>query len=165
MLVRPEADADHARIAALVEAAFADEAHSSHTEARILEALRAAGALELGLVAEQGGIVVGHIAFSAVEISDGAAGWFGLGPVAVDPAVQGQGIGGALIRAGLDELARRGARGVVVLGEPAYYERFGFARDPALVYEGAPPEYFLARPCGDARAAGTVRYHAAFDVP
>ncbi|MGN6108507.1 MAG: GNAT family N-acetyltransferase [Kofleriaceae bacterium] len=167
MLVRPETAADHRRIAELVEAAFAEAPHTSRTEHRIVAALREAGALSLSLVAERAAPeprIVGHVAFSPVEISDRSPGWFGLGPVAVDPAVQGQGIGSALIRAGLEELARRGAHGCVLVGEPAYYQRFGFANDPALIYADVPAMYFLVRPFGAARAAGTVTFHPGFGV-
>ena len=80
--------------------AFADLAISQHTEQFIIEALRAAGALTLSLVAERNGQVVGHIAFSPVTISDGTDRWYGLGPVSVLPSCQRVGIGKALIEEG-----------------------------------------------------------------
>lgn len=164
MRIRDERPADHDAIRAVVAAAFADHPHSQQTEHRIVDALRAAGALSLSLVAERDGVVLGHIAFSAVGIGDGSPGWYGLGPVAVDPAQQGRGIGRALIEAGLARLRALDAAGCVVAGDPAYYARFGFVADPQLRYPGLPPEYFMALSLRDAPARGDVAYHAAFEV-
>ena len=104
---------------------------------------------------------VGHAAFSPVTIGDGSADWYGLGPVAVLPGMQGRGVGAALIREGLARLRALGAAGCVVMGDPAYYRRFGFETRPDLRYPGVPPEYFMAlvytRP-----ASGDVAYHEAF---
>ena len=74
---------------------------SNHTEQFIIEALRSARALTVSLVAEVDGIVVGHIAFSPVTMSDGTSAWYGLGPVSVHPEYQRNGIGKALIQEGL----------------------------------------------------------------
>ena len=93
---------------------------------------------------------------------DGAKDWYGLGPVAVAPRDQGHGVGSALIRAGLAELAERGAAGCVVLGEPDYYGRFGFRNDGELRYADAPPQYFQSLPFGDDAPKGEVRYHPSF---
>jgi len=82
--------------------------------------------------------------------------------VSVAPDRQSQGIGRALIEAGLADLRQRGARGCVVMGEPAYYGRFGFVPDPRLTYPGPPPEYFMALAFGPAEGSGDVRYHPAF---
>lgn len=90
--------------------------------------------------------------------------WFGLGPVAVHLQHRRQGIGQRLIDAGLGNLRERGAGGCVVLGDPAYYRRFGFLADPALVLTGVPPEYFQALVLGGNRPKGEVRYHPAFGV-
>ncbi|QVQ27383.1 GNAT family N-acetyltransferase [Achromobacter deleyi] len=161
MQIHPETPADHDAIFAVTQAAFKNHPHSQQTEGYINNALREAGALTLSLVAREQGRVVGHIAFSPVTISDGAPHWYGLGPVAVLPEYQGRGIGAALIRDGLARLKALGAAGCVVLGEPDYYSRFGFAATPALIYPGVPPAYFLAqvytRP-----ARGQVSYHEGF---
>ena len=163
MLIRPETNADHEAIRALTTAAFAGAPHASGTEAAIIHALRAAGALALSLVAEDGG-VVGHIAFSPVTIDGQDCGWFGLGPVSVAPDRQGQGIGGALIREGLARLAASGAQGCVLLGDPGYYTRFGFATDPDLVLPDVPPEYFQRLVLAGTPARGTVSFHPGFYV-
>lgn len=162
--IRAESASNAAAIDAVTRAAFAGEAHSSHTEHLIVAALRAAAALELSLVASAGDEVVGHIAFSSVSIADGTRGWFGLAPLSVLPRMQGRGIGRALVEQGLAQLHSRGAAGCVVLGDPALYGRFGFRNIPGLLLPGVPPEYFLAI-AGDGRLPqGEVRFHEAFDV-
>jgi putative acetyltransferase len=163
VFIRPERPADAAAIARVVERAFAAAPFSSRTEQFIVRALREAHALAVSLVAEQGTRVVGHVACSPVSISSGVRGWYGLGPVAVDPAHQGQGTGSALIRAALAQLRSAGAAGCVVLGEPAYYGRFGFHAISGLVYPGPPAEYFMAQGFDGSPACGEVAYHPAFD--
>ena len=160
--VRAERGGDEPQIHALIQAAFRGAEHSSGTEAEIVDALRSAGALSVSLVAEDANVIVGHAAFSPVTIGGGPPGWFGLGPVAVRPDRQKQGIGGAVIEAGLAELKEKGARGCVVLGDPGYYERFGFCADEGLRYPGPPPEYFQALSFGGAMPRGEVAYHPAF---
>lgn len=164
MQIRAEQPGDIDAIRALTTAAFATAPHRSGTEAAILDGLRAAGALTLSLVAVEGDAIVGHVAFSPVTIDGAERGWFGLGPVSVRPDRQRGGIGSALIREGLRRLRASGAGGCVLLGDPAYYGRFGFAADPALVLEGVPPDYFMRLAFGGEVPAGTVRYHAAFGV-
>jgi len=99
-----------------------------------------------------------------VSISDGATGWFGLGPIAILPQHQRRGIGSRLVRAALRLLRSRGACGCVVLGEPHYYRRFGFQADPGLILPGVPPEYFLALSFDSSQPRGTVTYHEAFNA-
>lgn len=93
-----------AAIAAVIREAFATPPFSRQTEHFVVHALRAAGALSLSLVAEVKGQVVGQVAFSPVTLSDGTPQWYGLEPVSVLPAYQGQGIGSALMREGLAHL-------------------------------------------------------------
>lgn len=162
--IRAERPADREAIADVVRDAFRDHPHSNHTEHLIVDALRRAGALSLSLVADQDGVVVGHVAFSPVAIGGGACGWYGLGPLSVAPAFQRRGIGQALVRHGLAGLRELGAAGCVLLGEPSFYGRFGFANDPGLVLDGLPQECFLALRLGGAVARGEVTYHAAFDA-
>ena len=171
LAIRDERPADVAVIAAVTRAAFADHPHSSHTEEFIVAALRRAGVLTISLVAEirdddvgQCLQIVGHIGFSPVTIADGSPNWFGLGPVAVTPSYQRRGIGRELIEVGLARLRSLGAAGCVLLGEPEYYVRFGFACEPALTLADVPPEYFLALAFDSRRTAGEVRYHEAFQA-
>jgi len=163
-MIRAETPADVAAIRAVTAAAFAGAPHSSQTEAAIVDALRQAGALTLSLVAERDGGVVGHAAFSPVTIDGRAGRWFGLGPVSVLPEHSGRGLGRALIEEGLRQLRLGGAEGCVVLGNPAYYGRFGFANDAGLRYEAAPSQYFQCLAFGSGRAKGIVDYHPAFDA-
>ncbi|SPA42750.1 GCN5-related N-acetyltransferase, Putative acetyltransferase [Cupriavidus taiwanensis] len=164
LLIRSERPDDAHAITEVTQAAFAVATHSSGTEQLIITALRAAGQLRISLVAELSGQVVGHVAISPVDISDGSAQWYGLGPVSVLPAHQGIGVGSQLIRAALDRLRQSGAQGCVVLGEPAYYSRFGFSAQSTLVLPGVPAEYFQAIALGPHVPSGVVRYHESFEV-
>jgi putative acetyltransferase len=161
-LLRDERSADAAQIAAITLAAFAPLEISSHTEHYIVDALRAAGALTVSLVAELDGRIVGHIAFSPVHMSDGSAGWYGLGPVSVAPDLQRQGIGSALITEGLARLRAIGASGCCLVGHPAYYPRFGFSNPAALALAGVPSEVFFALSFKGQIPRGEVEFHEAF---
>jgi predicted N-acetyltransferase YhbS len=135
MEVRFETVSDYHRIAeinALAFSAFLKEPLSSTfvSEFRLVDALRSGGRFdpELSLVAEVGGIVVGHALFYPYRafVTGKEMPAVSLAPIAVDPAYQGQGIGGRLIREGH---RRAGAKGYVysfLLGHPTYYPRFGY---------------------------------------
>lgn len=160
--IRPEGPADIGAIRVLTSAAFENAPHSAGTEAAIVDALRAGGALTLSLVAVQDADVIGHVAFSPVTIDGARARWFGLGPVSVRPDRQGAGIGSALILRGLDALRAMNADGCVVLGDPGYYARFGFESDPALRYGDVPAGYFQRIVFSGPPPAGEVEYHPGF---
>ncbi len=163
MHIRTESPTDRDNIHRLIKAAFLNAPHTDHTEHFIVDALRRANALSVSLVAEQAGQIVGHVALSAVTITDGAQGWYGLGPIAVQPEEQGKGIGRQLVQTALTELRARSARGCVLLGNPAYYHRFGFAPRPGLILPGVPAEYFQATLIqGSGYPQGEVEYHPAF---
>jgi putative acetyltransferase len=161
--IRDALSGEAAAISNLVSEAFASAPHSSGTEAEIVAALRDAGALAVSLVALRDEAIVGHVALSAVTIP-GAAGWFALGPVSVRPACQRQGLGAALVRAALERLRKQGAAGCVVIGNPTYYGRFGFAHRPCLSYRDLPAPYLQALAFAGAVPAGEVAYHPAFDA-
>ncbi|MGO1077173.1 GNAT family N-acetyltransferase [Inquilinus sp. CA228] len=163
-MIRDQQPDDDAVVRQLVEDAFRGRPYSDGSEAPIVEALRAAGVLTVALVAEEDGEIVGQVAFSPITINGTARDWYGLGPVAVRPDRQGQGIGQALIRAGLDRIRALGAEGCVLAGAPGYYGRFGFAADPRLQSPGIPAQYFLVLPFGAEVPDGTVTFHAAFGV-
>lgn len=168
--IRPEAPSDADAITQLTTSAFLTAPHASQTEAFIVNALRRAGQLTVSLVAQAGDDLVGHVAISPVSVCSGASsassasGWYGLGPISVVPDRQGQGIGSRLMHAALAELRRQGAAGCVVLGDPGYYGRFGFAARPGLVLDGVPPEYFQALAFDGGYPTGTVQYHDAFNA-
>jgi putative acetyltransferase len=166
-IVRLETSADRAAIGHVHVASF-----PTAGEARLVDALRAKGRLSISLVAVDSDAIVGHVAFSPVTVS-GVDGGVGLAPLAVLPAFRRRGLGAALIRQGLVSAEQAGFQFVVVLGEPTYYARFGFA--PAsrwgLRDEYGGGEAFQAlefRPAALPAGGGLVRYapeFAAFDIP
>ena len=162
--IRSEKPTDASAIEAVTIAAFLNAEHTSHTEQHIVDGLRKAGKMTLSLVAEKEGCIVGHVAVSPVVVSDGTQGWFGLGPISVTPQYQRQGIGSQLMREALSKLRELGAAGCVVLGDPRYYERFGFKAEPGIILLGVPPEYFMATAFGSPPPHGEVAYHEAFDA-
>ena len=162
--IRNETAADFPAIEAVTISAFLHAPHTGHNEQLIVSELRRAGQLTVSLVAEAAGHVVGHVAVSPVSISDGAPGWFGLGPISVAPEYQGRSVGSRLMREALRILREKGAAGCVLLGDPGYYSRFGFQPDPNLILAGVPPEYFQAVSFDSSRPRGTVAYHSAFNA-
>src|SRR5690606_16435046 len=138
-------------------------------EADLVDQLRHEAEPCVSLVAEEDGAVVGHVMFSPVTV-DGHpdAKVMGLAPLAVHYDYQGRGIGSALVRAGLERCRALGALGVVAVGHPDYYPRFGFgpaSRFGLRCEYDVPDDAFLALelvPGALAGKAGTVRYHAAF---
>jgi putative acetyltransferase len=162
IVIRNERNEDIGAIAEVTIAAFKTLEISNQTEQFIIEALRAANALTISLVAEIDGRLAGHIAFSPVTISDGTPDWYGLGPVSVLPEYQRQGIGKALINEGLSRLKALNAQGCCVVGHPDYYKKFGFNNVPGLVHEGVPQEVFLALCFTEHIPKGTVTFHEAF---
>ncbi len=162
MEIRPERPGDEGAIAAVIEAAFLNAQHRDGTEASIVERLRDAGALSVSLVAVDDDGIAGHVAFSPVAVEGKQLGWFGLGPVAVLPGRQKAGVGSALINQGLQILRDQGAAGCVLVGEPAYYERFGFVADARLTFPGIPTAYFQALSFAGDMPSGNVAYHPAF---
>lgn len=162
IIIREENDADIASIANITVAAFRDLAISQHTEQFIIDALRAAGALSLSLVAELDGHIVGHVAFSPLTFSDGSCDWYGLGPVSVLPEFQRKGIGKALIQTGLATLKQRQAKGCCLVGHPGYYRQFGFENVAGLTLEGVPPEVLFALSFDGPVPQGEVFFHPGF---
>jgi putative acetyltransferase len=162
IVVRNETHDDVGAITEVTIAAFKTLEISNHTEQFIIEALRAAGALAISLVAEMDGRVIGHIAFSPVTISDGTPNWYGLGPVSVLPEHQRKGIGQALIQEGLSRLKDMKAQGCCLVGHPDYYRKFGFKNMTGLVHAGVPREVFFALSFDGHIPQGTVAFHEGF---
>ena len=162
--IRKEKPGNIQSIHEVTVAAFLEAPHTDHTEQFIVEALRDSGSLSISLVAEDAGKIVGHVALSPVTISDGADGWYGLGPISVLPDEQGKGVGSELMIAALRELKNFKANGCVLLGDPNYYHRFGFKPVDGLVLPDAPPEYFQALMFQGAYPQGTVAYHESFSA-
>lgn len=135
MQIRPERPDDCEAIHRLTRTAFAPMPFSRGDEADCVAKLRNDGDLALSLVATEGPQIVGHIAFSPAFLNEEFCGWYGLGPVSVWPHLQRRGIGRALIEYGLAELKRKDAFGCVLIGDPAYYSRFGFIGDGSRIMD------------------------------
>jgi len=153
---------DRPAIAEIVEAAFGQP-----DEARLVERLRADGDLLLELVSETDGQVDGHILLSRLW-ADSSALYAALAPLAVRPGLQRTGVGSALTRASLEQAREFGVHGVIVLGHPAYYPRFGFSAEAAAqvksVYAGGPEFMALALEPGAFDAPLSITYPDAFSA-
>lgn len=159
-MIRHARAGDRPAIRTVTEAAFAGQG-----EADLIERLRADGDAMFELVALDAGEVVGHILFSRLW-ADRTDLFAALAPVSVLPGLQRAGTGSKLIRAGLDTCREFGAHGVLVLGHPAYYPRFGFSADLArgvsAPYAGSPAFMALALEPGAFDRPLSVAYPAAF---
>lgn len=124
-MIRLAKPADYAAIEALLHAAF-----GRADEGDLVGRLRADEDIMFELVAEEAGEVVGHVLLSRLWV-DRRELYAALAPLAVHPDRQRGGLGSALIRAGLETAREFGCHGVLVLGDPAYYGRFGFSADAA----------------------------------
>ena len=165
--VREAQEADYSAVYEIHEAAFGQPA-----EARLVEALRTDASPQISLVAEREERLVGHVFLSPVTVEGNPpkAGCAGLAPLGVLPEAQRSGVGSALVR---DALARCPAAGwsiVFLLGDPAYYARFGFvlAAPRGFRYESERFDAAFQVLALEARAldgaSGWVRYHDAFSA-
>jgi putative acetyltransferase len=161
VIIRRETAGDVAAIRRVVRAAFEGD-----DEVALVDRLRADGDLILSLVAEQDGQIIGHVAFSRLSITNDSHVTPGvsLAPVAVLPKMQRKGVGCALIEAGHDQLRRAGETVSFVLGDPAYYSRFGYSLDGASAYDCtyAGPHFQWLRLSPQAPAVGVIAYAPAF---
>lgn len=167
--VREEHAGDVAGIHAAAKAAFTDHPHSAGAEPEIIARLRADGDLALSLVAEAGepggeGAIIGHAAWSAARLSSGDEGWLALGPISVIPERQRTGVGRTLILAGHARLRGEGVKGVVLLGDPGYYSRFGFRRDTGLTIAGPLSRFFQVLPFTAQIPVAQVTFAPAFGL-
>lgn len=162
--VREESPADIAAIRELNRQAFGQD-----QEGRIVDALRSNGALMLSLVATRGGMVMGHIAYSPLSVG-GAVTGAALGPMAVQPEHQREGIGSRLVETGNLRLQQAGCPFIVVVGHVHYYPRFGFtpasARGITCEWD-VPDDVFMLRVLDEAKmagVAGVVTYRREFST-
>ena len=164
MLIRLEETKDRAAVFSVNVAAF-----ERPSEAELVDVLREQARPVVALVAEDEGVIVGHIMFSPVSLEDHPEPkMMGLAPMAVVPDHQRKGIGSALVRAGFEQCRQLGFGAVVVLGHPDYYPRFGFLPSGRFglccEYE-VPEEAFLVaelQPGVLRGVSGLIRYHTAF---
>lgn len=165
MEIRPETPADIPAIYQVNCAAF-----GRPSEADLVDRLRQGCPIH-SFVAVEAGEVVGHLCLSPVTLSPdcGCSGW-GLAPVAVLPAWQRQGIGSQLVQYSLQACAALGVEAVFVLGDPQFYERFGFqtAKNQGFTCEYPVPEpYFMALELRSGvlnNCQGLVKYHPEFQA-
>jgi putative acetyltransferase len=162
IVIRDERTEDRPVIYDLTRRAFAPMSFAAGDEQDLIDALRACGALTISLVAEMDGKVVGHVAFSPASAGDGSAGWYALGPISVEPEMQRHGIGKSMIAEGVARLRGLNAAGCILVGEPAYYQRFGFCPFPHLAPESEPAEYFMILPMGVAEPKSRMQFHPVF---
>ncbi len=163
IVVRPERSGDEMDVRRVLDAAFAGP-----EEGELVERLRVHGDLVLSLVALDGEKVAGYVAWPRLWIETPRDEYkaVALAPLAVAPSRQRDGIGSALVREGLAQLRAFGESIVFVLGDPAYYRRFGFSAEAASgygsTYSGA---HFMALTLNASPPPhGRVRYPAAFDA-
>jgi putative acetyltransferase len=157
LTIRPEAPADIEAVRSVEEAAF-----GRPDEAGLVDRLRADGDLVLSLIATQGQLVVGHVALSRMEAPFAAV---GLGPVATLPDRQRAGIGQSLIKEAIAWARGAGWEAMFVLGDPAYYERFGFDAAAAAGFSSpyaGPYLMVLALSDGLPETRGRIEYAPAF---
>lgn len=164
----------HVKDAAAVRKVHLRAFEGREDEARLVELLHAAGAAPVSLVATADGRVVGHVLFSPAHIDECDPNGdpdeptiLAVAPVGVLPEYQNKGIGSRLIREGLEVCREAGCGAVVVLGEPAYYSRFGFERASGrgLSNEYDVDEYFMVAELGKGAldgVSGTVKYREEF---
>ncbi|MBD2613217.1 N-acetyltransferase [Nostoc punctiforme FACHB-252] len=164
--IRAETLTDYPAIAQVNTLAFAQD-----NEAKLVERIRHSDRYipELSLVAEIEGMVVGHILFSYIDLAkEQTLQVLGLAPLAIRPEFQRQGIGSALIKAGLEIAETKKEAIVIVLGHPEFYTRFGFQTSVLYGIESpfpVPEEFFMVKPLQNyqEKYKGKVVYPPAFD--
>lgn len=157
IVIRDERQGEAAAIAGVHHAAFGAEG-----EVALVDGIRADGDAVLSLVAVDGEVVAGHVLFSRMAAPKGT---LALAPLAVLPRWQRQGVGSSLVREGLGRAASAGWQAVFVLGDPAYYGRFGFSADAARGFDSPyAGDHFMLLTLGrsDLPMAGQVRHASAF---
>lgn len=165
MIVRRERPEDVPTVRSVVAAAFDNGDGKVPVEVGLLDRLRADGGWlpQLSLVAQDAGEIVGHVVATRGRVGDRPA--LGVGPVAVRPDRQGRGVGTALMHALLGAAEARDEELVALLGEPAFYGRFGFVPATTLGVDAPDPgwgQYFQARSFTPTAPGGTFRYAAPF---
>jgi putative acetyltransferase len=131
-------------------------------EARLVDELRNGGDIAISIIAEEAGQVCGHVAMSQLRSPPGA---LALAPVSVLKAKQHQGIGSALVWRAVERARECGYDIIFVLGDPHYYNRFGFAAEEAACFPSryAGPHFMALKLAGRRVERAPVAYARAFD--
>ncbi len=160
--VREERPGDEVAIHAMTRRAFEGHPFSDGDEADVIDRLRKDGDLLLSLVAEDEGTIIGQVTYSTARLSNGEDGWMVIGPICVEPARRGEGIGRALMDAGEQAMKARGVKGITVLGDPQIYGRFGYVRHTPMTLAGELGEFLQVKSFGAPIPAATLTYAPAF---
>jgi len=164
--IREEESGDSKQISIVIQKAFRQT-----VEADLVDQLRQNCSNRISLVAVSAGQIIGQILFTpaTIQAKKGIIAGTGLGPMAVLPEFQRQGIGSQLVRAGLSFVRKGEYPFVVVLGHPTYYPCFGFV--PASQhgvrseYENVPDEAFMIlvlKPVVLEGVSGVAKYRPEF---
>ena len=169
LLIRDQTEADFSAVHDLVITAFKTLPIACGREQFVMDDLWRRRAATVALIAEEVSaygrhLLVGQAAFSKITINGADLGWHGCGPLSVLPARHGLGIGTALMREGLNRLKTLGSKGCVVVGDPNYYLRFGFAHTRTLREPSVPPDAFMALRFAGDMPSGEVALDSAFEV-
>ena len=158
MEIRPVNAQDHDAVYRVESAAFARA-----DEAILVQTIRKRGEALVELVAEDAGEVVGHVLVSPIVLVDGLF-TAAVAPLAVLPTSQGKGVGSALMRAMIALCRGMGIEALFLLGNPDYYQRFGFVASPIGNEYGATDAFMHLEltPGVLSGINGTARYVEAF---
>jgi putative acetyltransferase len=163
VIIREETPADRSDVDALLRQAFGRD-----DESKLVLRLREDGAIGAALVAEADGKVIGHLVLSwlPTRMDGRPVRAVALAPMGVRPAHQRRGVGSRLLAAAIAKARQIGAQAIVVLGDPAYYRRFGFSSDLAAKLEApfSGPAFMALElvPGALAGVSGLVVYPPAF---
>jgi putative acetyltransferase len=158
--IRQEIEGDEAAITQVVSRAFEGKSYADESDAKLVDALRDAGALILSLVATHKGQIIGQVALSPATIGEGR--YLCVGPLSVLPDHQRKGVGTALMGHALGVAQVYGRDGVVLQGDLKYYARFGFETFPSVAFAGEGAQFIQVLPWGGT-PSGEVKFHPVFN--
>ena len=158
--IRQEIEGDEAAITQVVSRAFEGKSYADESDAKLVDALRDAGALVLSLVATHKGQIIGQVALSPATIGEGR--YLCVGPLSVLPDHQRKGVGTALMGHALGVAQVYGRDGVVLQGDLKYYARFGFETFPSVAFAGEGAQFIQVLPWGGT-PSGEVKFHPVFN--
>lgn len=157
--IRQETEGDDVAITQVVARAFEGKSYGDENDAKLVDALRDAGALVLSLVATHKGQIIGQVALSPAKIGEGR--YLCVGPLAVLPEHQRKGVGTGLMGHALGVAQVYGRDGVVLQGDLNYYARFGFETFPSVTCAGEGAQFIQVLPF-KGTPSGEVKFHPVF---